>query len=290
LKIVIIGSEGQLGSELVDTFQSCNNTVIGLSHKEINIEDNQSVKNGIASIKPDMVINCAAYVLVDKAEVEPLKAFEINGIGSLNIAKICNEIKSSYTYISTDYVFPGNKKSAYLETDNPDPINVYGVSKLIGENLARQACNNTLIVRVSSLFGKAGSKRKGGNFIEAIIAKAKSNEKIQVVNDTYISPTYTQDAANVISNLINKKEFGIVHVTNSNSQKCTWYSLAQKVLDLCDLQTPIEPVSSNSYKSAAPRPKNSSLSNRKAKKLTNLPIPDWEDAVKRYLNKTNHLK
>ena len=114
MKIVIIGSEGQLGSELVDTFQSCNNTVIGLSLKDINIEDNQSVKNGIASIKPDMVINCAAYVLVDKAEVEPLKAFEINGIGSLNIAKICNEIKSSYTYISTDYVFPGNKKSAYL--------------------------------------------------------------------------------------------------------------------------------------------------------------------------------
>tara|TARA_B100000029_G_scaffold515981_1_gene625916 strand:+ start:3663 stop:4535 length:873 start_codon:yes stop_codon:yes gene_type:complete len=289
LKTVIIGSQGQLGSDLWKTLQANGDKVIGLSHQDLDITNKINSRNLLKRLSPELIINCAAYVQVDKAEIKPSYAFQVNSQGSLNLAKISAELGAFYTYISTDYVFDGTKRAPYDETDIPNPINIYGVSKYVGEYLSMNSCPNTLITRVSSLFGKSGSQGKGGNFIEAIINKAKTDGKLQVVNDMYISPTYTIDAATTILQLINHKTKGLVHVTNSIPSDCTWFTLAKQTLEFCKIDAQIDAISSNNYPSIANRPIYSVLDNQKAEHITGNRIPDWVDAVKRYLMEKQYI-
>ncbi len=280
-RVAILGSTGQLGTDLVEVLRRDDRfEVTPLTHQEADCTRAGEVRAVIARIKPDHVINCAAFVRVDDCEDQPDLAFAVNAVGAFNVARACAAAGACCVYISTDYVFDGTKQTAYVESDAPNPINVYGASKLAGEYLVRQAAPRWLIVRVASLFGKTGARGKGGNFIETILAKARRGEALRVVDDLHISPTYTRDAAAVVKQLLEAGETGIVHAANGGT--CTWHQLAQAALDLAGLQARVTPVPAIAYPMRARRPMNSAL--RSARVLCGSDAqPDWHDALSRYL-------
>jgi dTDP-4-dehydrorhamnose reductase len=283
-RVAIFGSSGQLGSDLVEVLSEENRfEVIALRHEDADCADAEGVRKALKASRPQVVINAAAYVRVDDAEDHAEEAFRVNAVGALNVARACAEIGALSVYVSTDYVFDGTKKAPYLESDAPNPINVYGASKFAGEILVRQAAPRWLIVRVASLFGKTGARGKGGNFIEAILAKAKKGEPLRVVDDIQISPTYTRDAARGLLALIVGGRVGLVHLANQGT--CTWYQLAARALHLTRLRRAVEGISSAQYPARAPRPKNSAL----ATVSVDLRLPPWQEALAAYLAEKGHL-
>jgi len=279
IKTAVIGSRGQLGSELVGVLQRTGkHTVFPLTRSDVECSDINSVRSALVSLKPEVVVNCAAFVRVDECEDNPEEAFMVNSVGSLNVAKVCAEIGALCAYISTDYVFDGEKDGFYTEDDTPHPINIYGTSKLAGEHLVSQACHGWLVFRTASLFGKIGSRGKGGNFVESILKKARAGEPLMVVNDIRMSPTYAFDAAVALERLISQGATGLFHVTNYGS--CTWYEFARKALELAGTSAKIEPVSSSEYRTKAKRPKNSSL---RSTIISEGSLRPWEEALRAYL-------
>ena len=285
-RVVVFGCTGQLGTDLVEVLRQENRfEVIGLRHEEAECADAAAVRKALIASRPQSVINAAAYVRVDDAEDHADEAFRVNAIGALNIARVCAEIGALCVYLSTDYVFDGMKQSPYVESDLPNPINVYGASKFAGEILVRQAALHWLIVRVSSLFGKTGARGKGGNFVETILGKAKRGEPLKVVNDIRISPTYTRDASHALASLIDAQVNRIIHLTNDGT--CTWYEFAEKAIELTGLETSlIQPVSSNEYRARASRPVNSALTTERS--LVRLRF--WKDALESYLIEKGHVR
>ena len=283
--VAIIGSAGQLGSDIRDQFLKNKWEVISLEHTDIQIENINSVHEVFKSIKPNFVISTAAFHKVDQCETEIEKAWSINARGISNVTAVGLSSGFRTVYISTDYVFDGSKGKEYLEVDPVSPINVYGQSKAAGELALQSSSDKNLILRVSSLFGKTGSGGKGGNFIEAIIKKAKLGEAINVVNDIYMSPTYTMDASELTYSIVENDCNGIFHVNNEGS--ISWYEFAKKILDELNINCHIEPVTTESN-SALKRPKNSSMNANKSKSISGRGYP-WEDAVSRYLHEKGHL-
>lgn len=279
MKIVIIGANGQLGSDLVKIFKDTEHEIFPLTHTDIDITNFKLSKNILDNIRPDIVIDCAAYVRVDDAEDFPEKAFLINAVGARNVANLCKELESILIYISTDYIFDGKKKEPYTEEDIPNPLNVYGNSKLAGEYFVKNILDRYYIIRSSSLFGIAGSSGKGGNFIETMIKKAKNNEEIKVVDDMIMSPTYTKDLANTIKIILERKlPFGIYNVTNNG--ECSWYEFAKKIFDIINIYANMSPIKTGKQK--ARRPIYSSLSNSKIEKY-GIEIENWGIALNNYL-------
>ena len=183
MKLAIIGSNGQLGTDLYEVL-STENTVEGLTHADIEITDIDKVKKILSALKPQIVINTAAYNLVAEAEKFPDKAFLINGIGTVNLARVCHDLGIKLVHYSTDYVFDGNKSSSYTEIDEPNPLNVYGITKLSGEYFARNYCDQTYVIRVSGIYGKVPSRGKGGNFITTMVRLAKEQKEVKVLKQS----------------------------------------------------------------------------------------------------------
>ncbi len=277
MKVAIIGANGQLGSDLVEVF---GDIAIPLTHKDLDVTDYNSLRI-LKDVNPDVIINTAAYVRVDDAEKEPEEAFKVNAIGALYVAKIANEIDSINVYISTDYVFDGGKKEPYTEEDIPNPINVYGASKYMGEIFTRNYSKRYYIIRVASLYGKKGARGKGGNFVNFIIEKAEGGEEIKVVNDQFMSPTYTVDVAKILKNFLEiGPSYGIYHMTNSG--ECTWYEFAKAIFDILGWEVPITPITYWELNHIASRPSFSALKNMKLDRF-GLRMPSWKDALIRYL-------
>ena len=286
MKIAIIGANGQLGSDLVNIFKDTDNDIIPLTCADIDITDFRWSKSVLENIKPEIVINCAAYVRVDDAEDIPEKAFDTNTIGTRNIVIICKEIESILVHISTDYIFDGMKKKPYTEEDIPNPLNVYGNSKLAGEYFIKCIVKKHYIIRSSSLFGVVGAGGKGGNFVETMIKKAKSGEEIKVVDNMIMSPTYTKDLAGIIKKIIERKlPYGIYNVTNNG--ECSWYEFAKTTFEILGIKVNLSPIKNGEQKTM--RPIYSSLSNDKLKKY-GLEMEEWEKALKNYLIEKGHLK
>jgi len=284
IRIVVFGSTGQLGTDLVEILRQREQfEVIALNHADADSADALAVRRILASFRPRIVVNSAAYVRVDDCEDHATKAFAVNAIGALNIARACAELNSFCVYISTDYVFDGAKPTAYVESDPTCPVNVYGVSKLAGEVLIRQRLMQSLIIRTASLFGRVGARGKSGNFIEIILRKAQAGESLRVVKDVRMSPTYARDAADGIATLLAMGASGIVHLVNDGS--CTWYEFAKEALELTGIRSPIEAVSAAEYRTLARRPKNSSL--RSERSLVQL--RSWRDGLKAYLIEKGHI-
>jgi dTDP-4-dehydrorhamnose reductase len=282
MRVAVIGSAGQLGTDLVDILREVGNyEVFGFAHREIECSDPISIEKALKTARPEVVINCAAFVRVDDAEARPEDAFRVNGVGALNVARVCAGLDALCVYVSTDYVFDGTKGAPYIETDTPHPINLYGVSKLAGEYLVQANCPRWLIVRMASLFGRAGSSGKGGNFVETILAKARAGEPLRLVSDTRMSPTYTRDAAQALERLLRQRTVGIFHLANVGN--CTWYEFACKALEVADLKTKIEPISSSEYPMKAQRPKDSSLASTKLNASLKECLRPWPQALRAYL-------
>ena len=287
-RIAIIGSTGQLGQDLLGVMRAANRfEIVALDHSQIECAELGSVRQALLPINVQAVINCAAFVRVDDCESQAREAFAVNAIGALNIARAAAESGAKCVYISTDYVFDGAQASPYIESDTTAPINVYGASKLAGEHLVRQAAPDWLIVRLASLFGKTGARGKGGNFIEAILAKARQGELLKVVDDILISPTYAHDASRAIAQLIEAGATGIVHAANRGA--CTWYEFAKTALDLCQLPAPIKAVSCSHFPTPARRPKNSVLASARLLQEFGISPPHWRDALRAYLIEKGHL-
>jgi dTDP-4-dehydrorhamnose reductase len=283
MKVAIIGSKGQLGSDLVKAFQSEN--VIPLTHEDVEVADYNSCEK-IKGFNPDAVINTAAFHKTDACEDDPSKTFSVNAVGSKNVAHICGEIGAVYVFISTDYVFDGDKGKPYTERDPPNPINTYGISKVAGEQYAKLA-EKYYIARLSSLFGVAGASGKGGNFVETMIQKAKNKEEIKVVNDMFMSPTYTKDAAEMIKKILEKElPHGIYHITNKGF--CSWYEFAREIFGMLNLNANLKPIKTEDLTLKAKRPIFSALESEKLGKYK-LEMRDWRGALKDYLKEKGHL-
>jgi dTDP-4-dehydrorhamnose reductase len=288
MKIAIIGANGQLGFDLVKSFKNTEHEIVPLVHADIDVTDFKLSCKVLKNIQPEVVINCAAYVRVDDAEEFADKAFAVNALGTRNIALVCRELNPVLVHISTDYIFDGRKKQPYTEEDVPNPLNVYGNSKLAGEFFVRNILEKYYIIRSSSLFGAAGASGKGGNFVETIIKKARNKEEIKVVDDMIMSPTYTADAAEMIKNIIAKKlPFGIYNV--SNAGQCTWYDFSKRIFETLDMQADLSSTKTNILQSKTRRPMFSPLINAKLKKH-GLEMESWETALKNYLIEKGYQK
>lgn len=284
MKIVIIGSTGQLGTDLVKILQD-DNEVIGLTHNDIEVSDYKSCLI-LKELKPEVIINTAAFHKTDQCEEEPLKTFSVNAIGAKNVATISKEINAITVYISSDYVFDGSKKEPYTEEDTPNPINTYGISKLAGELYTKQNPKH-YIIRVASLFGVAGASGKGGNFVETMIKKALNKEVINVVDDMWMSPTYTKDAALIIKKILKANvPYGVYHATNKGY--CTWFQFAQEIFKLTGLTPIIKPIRTDQLQMKAKRPRFSALESVKLPKY-GIQTRRWEEALKEYLIEKGYL-
>lgn len=281
MKVAILGASGQLGSDLVRTLAEAGQEVVAVDHGRVDVRDQGAVRRLLRETRPEAVVNCAAFHRTEECEQRPEEAFGVNAVGALYVARACAEVGSLCVYISTDYVFDGQKGSPYTEQDEPRPVNVYGASKLAGEMLVRQSCPRWLIVRTAGLFGRTGSRAKGGNFVETILTKAAAGEHLRVVDDQRISPTYTLDLARALGDLLREGITGLVHLTNGGS--CTWYELALKAIELCGLEARVEAIASSHLPGAARRPRNSSLTSVRVPALR-----PWPEALRAYLRERAH--
>lgn len=282
-KILIVGSTGLLAFDLIRVFEK-NYKIIKASRRDFDIVNEAAVKRYISSCKPDIIINTAALVKVDACESCPRKAFEVNTIGALNIAKAAKDISALNIYISTNYVFDGNKKS-YSENNAPSPINVYGASKSAGEIITKIIGGTYYIIRTSWLYG---IRRKDSVFVSQILESAKKSEAIKLVNDQFGTPTYTFDLALKIKELADKRApNGTYHITNSGF--CSWYGYAEKILELCDTRAELVAIKLEERCGAIKRPKYSILASKNLQKVGVKQLRLWDKALRDYLKEAGYL-
>lgn len=288
VKVAIIGATGQLGSDLCRELAPVG--LVELAHSDMEITDVNSVSQAMQKCHPDVVINTAAFHRVDDCETEQDKAFQVNTLGARNIAVATQELGAKLVHISTDYVFGGESESRtipYTEFGTPIPPNLYGKSKLAGENLVQHLCSKYFIIRTSGLFGIAGSSGKGGNFVETMLTLAKERDELRVVNDQVFSPTYTKDLARKIGQLIETEFYGIFHITNRGA--CSWYEFTKEILRLTGLKTPVIPITSDQYPQKAKRPRYSVLDNYHLRLLGMDDMRPWQEALVDYMREKGHI-
>lgn len=280
MRVLITGATGMLGQQVTKEFSKRYSEVFSLDKTELNITDYKSIEKTFSDIKPQLVINCAAYTNVDGAETERDLAFTVNGLAPRLLANICRQYNSSLAHISTDYIFNGQSTRPYLITDQPDPINTYGASKLMGEQGIRESGCSYYIIRTSWLFGPGGK-----HFVDTILKLAGEREILKVVCDQHGSPTYTPDLAQGIADLTGTGIYGTYHYTNTGTT--TWYSFARKIIEIAGLKTKVEPCSTSDFPRPARRPANSAMDPLPMTQILKYSPPSWESAVEDYIkNKT----
>lgn len=263
IKTLIIGSSGMLGSDLCKVFPDA----VKLTHRDLDITNREQVIESILKIKPNVVINAAAYTNVNGCEDNQELAFQVNGSGPEYIAEACSIVEAKLVHFSTDYVFDGSKEE-YVESDIPNPINVYGHSKLLGEKKIIENMDDYRIVRISWLFGIHGK-----NFVETMLRLSREMDTVKVVNDQFGKPTYTMDLATKIKEII-ELDPGIYHITNEGV--CSWYEFASSIIDN------VTPCTSEEFPRKAKRPVYSVLVNNKTE-----PMRHWKEALKEYMKERN---
>lgn len=285
-RVAVIGAAGQLGTDLVAALRGTGAYhVTPWPHEHVDVTRREQIDAAMEETRPDIVVNCAAFHQVDECEDRVAEALRINGHGASEVARACRQAGALCVFFSTDYVFWGDKGDAYTEDDVPRPINAYGVSKVAGELLVREATDRHLIVRISSVFGRAGARGKGGNFVESILKRARAGDALRVVADQVMSPTYTVDAAETVRALLDADATGLYHAANAGA--CSWCEFAQAAVRLAGLRAIVQPIASAEYPSRARRPSNSSL--RSVRLPAGLGSRPWELALSDYLQAKGHI-
>lgn len=277
--VVVIGSSGQLGTDLMKTLAGPE--IIGFTHSQLDITQATPVKEALDQLKPYMVINTAAFNQVDECEFHPDRGLAVNSFGAYNLATACRACGAILVHFSTDYVFDGNKAEPYTEEDHPNPISAYGISKLAGELFVRYILERQFVIRTSGLYGKTGSRGKGDNFVETMLRLGKEGRQIKVVNDQTLTPTFTLDLAQKVAEIITGERYGLYHITSTG--ECTWYDFALKVFVFSGIRADVQPISSEEYGSAARRPRYSVLQNLRLVQAGIEDLRPWEEALKAYL-------
>ncbi len=273
MRIALTGAGGMLGHAVKEVFSGID--VIGLTRDALDITALDDVVGKVKDIRPDFLVNAAAFTDVDGCESEPEKAYLVNGIGARNLAIACEEVRCPIVHISTDYVFDGNKRTPYDEWDDVNPASKYGISKLMGERFVVSLTNRFYIVRTSWLYG-----RHGRNFVDTVIRLLSVRESIDVVTDQVGSPTYARDLAAKIREIVGKG-YGIYHVTNSGS--CSWYEFARAIAAKKGINKTVNPVTSEQFRRPAKRPANSVLGNTMLRLEGLQVLRPWEEALGEYL-------
>jgi dTDP-4-dehydrorhamnose reductase len=284
-RILLIGAKGMLGRDLSKILRSSNGTdslehfeVIGWDVDEIDIRQEVSTFSKIESLRPDILVHLAAYTDVDGCEINPDEAFRVNAEGVKHVAMGAQACGARVVYLSTDYVFDGEKKEAYVESDPPHPLNVYGQTKLKGEQYLQERVSDHLIIRTQWLYG-----RYGKNFVSSILRQARERQTLTIVNDQTGSPTYTVDLSKAIRTLIQHDCRGIFHV--ANREVCTWYTFGQAILNFSRIEgVSLIPISSKELSRRAVRPSYSVLNTEKLRRETGLSLRSWSGALKEYLS------
>lgn len=277
MKVFVTGVKGQLGYDVVNELEKRGYTAIGVDIEDLDITDAAAVEKMITEAAPEAVIHCAAWTAVDAAEDNEEKCRQVNVNGTENIAKVCKKLDCKMMYISTDYIFDG-KGTRPWEPDDPvtTPLNVYGQTKYEGELAVRNNVEKFFIVRIAWVFGK------GKNFIKTMLNLGKTHDHLTVVNDQYGTPTYTYDLARLLVDMIETDKYGNYHATNEGGY-ITWYDFACEIFRQAGMNVDVEPVSSAQYAAKAKRPENSRMNKQKLVDNGFEPLPDWKDALRRYL-------
>jgi dTDP-4-dehydrorhamnose reductase len=282
MKIAVIGANGQLGSDLVAAFSEHGDAVFGLTHADIEISDSRSVSHALESIRPQVIVNTAAMHHVENCEREPEKAFAVNALGPRNLALVARGLGAVLLHVSTDYVFDGSKGSPYLEGDNPQPLNVYGITKLAGEHFVRATTAQHFVVRTSGLYGKSPCRAKGGlNFIELMLKLAKERSEVRVVDSEVVSPTSTAELAEQLVQLSHTDCYGLYHATAEGS--CSWYEFAREIFAITDTAVRLNVAAPDEFPAKVPRPKYSVLENGALKNRGLNAFKPWQEALHKYL-------
>ena len=279
MKILLIGASGQLGVDLVKALS--HHAIISPPHDSLDIVKTEEVLKLLRSQRPQLIINTAAFHQVDKCETAIQTSFNINSEAVRTLAIGAREIDAVLLHFSTDYVFDGQATQPYVEESTPRPINVYGVSKLSGEYLIESVWNKFFIVRTSGLYGDAGSRGKGNNFIETMLKKAHQQESIRVVNDQRLTPTSTKELARKAAELIETTYYGLYHITASGD--CSWYEFAREIFAIVGQEVNLSPTTSKDVQSVALRPRYSVLANRHLQKMGMDDLKDWKESLRDYL-------
>jgi len=280
MKILVIGCNGQLGREIINQLEVKKAKgeyieILKCDKASLDISNFKEVDNYILENKPNVIINCAAFTNVDLSEEEVELAYKINALGAKNLAIASEKVKSKLVYISTDYVFKGDKNTPYKEDDATNPTSIYGKSKLLGEQYTKEFCSRYFIIRTAWLYGE------GNNFVKTMIRLSESKKEINVVNDQIGSPTSTKDLAVCILNLINTEYYGTYHGTNNGF--CSWYEFAKKIFEIKNIDINVNPITSDNFFSKVKRPSYSVLDNFMLRIIGLDNFKYWEDALKEYL-------
>lgn len=287
MRIVVIGSNGQVGSDVISAARGAGLSTVGLERKDCDVTDAASVSRALASLeKADVVVNTAAFHRTDACEENPDRALSVNAVGAYRVSAASHRHKAAVVYISSDFVFDGTKRSPYVESDMPNPLNVYGMTKYAGELLVRIANPKHYIVRISSVFGIAGSSGKGGNFVEAMVARARAGERPSVVDDIVMAPTSARDAARrLVELLVARAPFGTYHLADAG--QCSWFEFANAIFQACGSDLSASAISSAESAGKAQRPKYSVLASEKLGALGISPRR-WQVTLTDYLVRKGH--
>ena len=282
MRILITGGSGQLGREWVSYLNRKEVEFISLPSADLDVTDHDDTNRVLNNLRPDLIINCAAYTKVDQAEDEPEKAFRVNGEAVENLAKYCAKKKIKIVHFSTDYVFPGTEEDmqkfpeGYPEDHPTKPINVYGSSKLAGEKAILESGCDYLLIRVSWLCGNYGN-----NFVKTMLKLAEDRDELKVVNDQFGCPTFAKNVVENCWQLIEGKEEGVFHLTSKG--KITWYDFASEIFKQAGVDINLQPVDSFAFPTKAKRPAFSLLSTKKIANISGVSLIDWEEGLKSML-------
>lgn len=279
MRISVLGSNGQLGQDLIP--ELANHDLRLFTRKDFDVTDHARARAMLNEARPDLIVNLTAYHRVDDCENDPVLAYTVNAAAVLNLIRIANDLNAKLVQFSTDYVFDGKSTTPYTESGVPVPLSVYANSRLAGEYLVRAEARQYLLVRTCGLYGHAGSMGKGGNFVETMLRKARSNETIQVVSDQVVTPTSTKDLSRQLAALLATTHEGLFHITNEGG--CTWYEFAAAVFEIAGIRADLRPTTSDAYKTPARRPRYSVLENRRLKELGLNRMLPWREALAEYL-------
>ncbi len=283
MKIAVIGANGQLGSDICIALKNTDD-IVELIIDDIDISNKNSVEKVFNNSDVDMIINTAAFHNVEKCEDEPETAFKVNGIGSLNLAEISNKLDIPVLHISTDYVFDGEKMAPYIETDLPIPLNVYGNTKLSGEYFISTIAKKYYVLRVSGIYGVNPCMAKGYNFVDLMIKLSKERDEVRVVDDEYLTPTYTGEIANQIAKIVHSDlKYGLYHLTAEGS--CSWYEFAKEIFRLTKSDVKLNKAEPGEFAIKINRPKYSVLENKGLKDQNLNIMSHWKEGLAEYIKK-----
>jgi dTDP-4-dehydrorhamnose reductase len=273
MKYAVLGANGQLGRDLCPRLPG---EVVPLTHGEADLTRPETLRQTVRALRPDVVVNCAAYNLVDRAESEPEVAFAVNAWGVRALAEVCRDLDCVLVQFSSDYVFglDTQRRTAYAPNDAPGPLSIYGLSKLAGEYLVRSLVARHFVVRTCGLYGVWGVGGKGGNFVETMLRLAAQGKPLRVVNDQECTPSYTVDVAEAAVALLRTQQYGVHHLTNAGS--CSWYTFARTIFDLNGVRADLTAIPSAAWQAAAKRPHHSVL-------RCEARLRSWQEALAAYL-------